>query len=103
MRVNPAGIGYTLRMPRRCPYCNAELPIDAPEQECPVCYNIVRPPNPHARRFAWVALITATLYLVAMFSMLGSDRGWWVFAIFGVATLSGVYLLITMYHFFKAG
>jgi hypothetical protein len=89
-------------MPRRCPYCNAELPSDAPEQECPVCRNIVRPPNPHARRFAWVALITATLYLIAMFSMLGGDTGWWVFLIFGVAAISGVYLMITMYHFFKA-
>ncbi|MCS7300762.1 MAG: hypothetical protein NZ556_04325 [Fimbriimonadales bacterium] len=88
---------------RRCPYCNATLPTDVPEQECPVCKNIVRPPNPHARRFAWVALITATLYLIAMFSMLGGDTGAWVFAIFGIATLSGVYLIITMYHFFKAG
>lgn len=48
-------------------------------------------------------LITATLYLIAMFSMLGGDTGWWVFLIFGAATLSGVYLIITMYHFFKAG
>lgn len=90
-------------MPRRCPYCNTELPTDATEQECPVCRNIVRPPNPHARRFAWTALITATLYLIAMFSMLGGDTGWWVFLIFGVAVISGVYLMITMYHFFRAG
>ncbi len=95
---------YNIRaMPRKCPYCRAELPSDAPEQECPVCHNIVRPPNPHARRFAWVALITATLYMVAMFSMLARDTGWWIGVIFGAATLSGIYLMITMYHFFKAG
>ncbi|MFN7015748.1 MAG: hypothetical protein ACK4P5_01090 [Fimbriimonadales bacterium] len=87
----------------RCPYCQEELPSDAVGQECPRCRNIVRPPNPHAQRFAWMMLLTATLYLIAMFSMLGSDTGWWVFLIFGVATLSGVYLIITMYHYFKAG
>ncbi len=90
-------------MPRRCPYCGAELPTEAPEQECPVCKNIVRLPNPYARRFAWMALITATLYFIAMFTMLGGDTGWWVFLVFGVATLSGIYLMITMYHFFKVG
>lgn len=90
-------------MPRKCPYCGAELPSDAPEQECPVCHSIVRPPNRHARRFAWMALITAALYLIAMFSMLTRDTGWWIAVIFGVATLCGIYLLYTMYHFFKEG
>lgn len=90
-------------MPRKCPYCGAELPSDAPEQECPVCHSIVRPPNRHARRFAWMALITATLYLIAMFSMLTRDTGRWIAIIFGVATLSGIYLMYTMYHFFKEG
>lgn len=90
-------------MARQCPYCKAELPTDAPEQECPVCKNIVRPPNPHARRFGWMALTTATLYFIAMFSTIAGDTGWWVPVIFGIATLSGVYLMVTMYHFFKAG
>lgn len=92
-----------MTMPRRCPYCQTPLPSDEPEQECPTCHNIVRPPNPHAKRFAWMALITATLYFIAMFSMIAGDTGWWIAVIFGVATLSGIYLMITMYHFFKAG
>ena len=103
LEIVPNAVGYTSVMLRKCPYCRADLPSDAPEQKCPVCHNIVRPPNPHARRFAWVALITATLYLVAMFSMLARDTGWWIGVIFGAATLSGIYLMITMYHFFKAG
>ncbi len=90
-------------MPGRCPYCQAPLPSEAPEQECPTCHNIVRPSNPHAKRFAWMALITATLYFIAMFSMIAGDTGWWIGVIFGLATLSGIYLMITMYHFFKAG
>ncbi|MFN4032152.1 MAG: hypothetical protein ACK4ME_00795 [Fimbriimonadales bacterium] len=90
-------------MPRRCPYCHAPLPSEDPEQECSTCRNIVRPPNPHAKRFAWVALLTAVLYFIAMFSMIAGDTGWWIGVIFGAATLSGVYLIITMYHFFKAG
>jgi hypothetical protein len=46
---------------------------------------------------------TATLYFVAMFSILAGDTGWWIGVIFGAATMSGIYLMITMYHFFKAG
>ncbi len=89
---------------RRCPYCGSMLDEEAPETvECPTCRNIIRPPNPYARRFIFSALITAVLYLVAMGTMLVSDTGAWIFVIFGLATLSGVYLLYVMYHFFKAG
>lgn len=94
-------------MERRCPYCGAELPPpesdETPSVECPTCHNIVRPPNPHARRFAWVALLTAVLYFIAMFSMIVGDTSRWIFLIFGLATASGVYLIYVMYHFFRAG
>jgi len=92
-------------MVRRCPYCGSLLSeSDASRAtECPTCRNIVRPPNPHSRRFAGVALLTALLYFTAMFSMIAGDTGMGVFIIFGLATLSGIYLLYVMYHFFKAG
>lgn len=91
-------------MARRCPHCGSAIDPDAPETvECPTCRNIIRPRNPYARRFGVSALITAVLYFTAMFSMLLGDTGWWIFVIFGLATLSGVHLLYVMYHFFKAG
>jgi hypothetical protein len=91
-------------MPRKCPYCRAELPSDAPEQECPVCHNIVRPPNParppiRVGRAHHGDAVPGRHVLDAG----ARDTGWWIGVIFGAATLSGIYLMITMYHFFKAG
>lgn len=94
-------------MKRTCPYCGSPLPdseSDAPQSvECPTCRNIVRPPNPYAKRFAVMAGVTAVLYFIAMFSMILGDSGIWIFVTFGLATFSGVYLIYVMYHFFKLG
>lgn len=92
-------------MVRRCPYCGSPLSEsdESRATECPTCRNIVRPSNPYSKRFAGVALLTALLYFTAMFSMIAGDTGMWVFLIFGLAALSGIYLLYVMYRFFKAG
>ncbi len=50
-----------------------------------------------------MALLTAVLYFIAMFSMIVGDTSRWIFLIFGLATVSGVYLIYVMYHFFRAG
>jgi len=50
-----------------------------------------------------VALITVVLYFVAMFSMLIDDTGIWIAVIFGIAFVSGVYLLYVLMRFFKMG
>ncbi len=91
-------------MERRCPHCGARIEPDAPETtECPVCRNIIRPANPDAKRLVRVALITVVLYFVAMFSMLIDDTGIWIAVIFGIAFVSGVYLLYVLMRFFKMG
>ena len=71
--------------------------------ECPVCRNLVRPPNPHAKRLYLTMAITALLYFVLLFSLLFADNARWLFAVFTLAFLSGVYLLYVMYHYFRWG
>jgi len=89
---------------RACPHCGAELDENAPDTtECPVCRNLVRPPNPHAKRLYLTMAITALLYFVLLFSLLFADNARWLFAVFTLAFLSGVYLLYVMYHYFRWG
>jgi hypothetical protein len=87
---------------RTCPHCGSPLDEDAPETtECPVCRNVVRPPNPYAKRLYLTMAITALLYFALLFSLLFADNARWLILNFALAFLSGTYLLYVMYQYFR--
>jgi len=88
---------------RTCPHCGAKLDADAPDTtECPVCRNVVRPPNPYAKRLYWTMALTVLLYFILLFSLLFADNAAWLIAVFALAFLSGTYLLYVMYLYFRS-
>jgi uncharacterized paraquat-inducible protein A len=85
-----------------CPHCGAELGEDiAAGAECPVCRNVIRPPNPFMRRLYWMMAITALLYFMLLFSLLFAENARWLIGVFALAFLSGAYLLYVMYRAFR--
>lgn len=89
---------------RRCPHCGVVLDPELPEiTPCPRCKVLLRPKNPYQTPMLIALLLTLIIYFASFGISIYSKSGLVIGSAFGLAFLSGLWLIIMMFKYFKYG